>query len=111
MASSLSKFDPQAKLIGDTLVVTGDGSGPPIDQEVLVVLVSQGGEVAAGVIGGTTISGRWSVSVTFGGFSPGPAIATGLIVTPMTNVPPDDTPAPGGLRTFTWADRIEIVQG
>lgn len=110
MIPSLSKFDPEAKLIGDTLVVSGDTSGPPNAQDVLVVLVSQGSHVAAGVLTGA-LAGRWTVTVNFGGFTSDAAIATGLIATPMTNVPSGDTPAPGGLSTFTWSDRIEIVQG
>ena len=108
MASSLSKFAAQALLLGARVFVRGTTSGlldVENDDTVLFVTLSQGETMQQSRQFAPGSS--WTIEIPSEGFEPAPAVALGLLVTPV--IAPPFGAAPGGYHTFTWSDAIVLT--
>lgn len=105
MSSSLSKFGPEGLLLGLTLFVPGTSGAVVNDDTILFVSITQGTHLQQSRMSAPGVG--WTAEVPSEGFVNGPAVATGLIVTPVLS--PPQGAAPGGFHTFAWASAIELV--
>lgn len=113
MSSSLSKFSREAIVAGNRVFVSGTTSGltsVEADDTIIFVTLSQGETMQQGRLLGPFAPSAWNVGLPAEGFAVGqPAVALGLVVTPVP-APPLGS-APGGYSTFTWSDTVTITGG
>ena len=111
MSSSLSKFSREAIVAGNRVFVSGTTRGLTsieADDAIIFVTLSQGETMQQGRLFGPFAPDAWNVGLPSDGFEIGqPAVALGLVVTPVP-APPLGS-APGGYSTFTWSDTVTIA--